>query len=125
MSQKNRDIEHLYQCEVVSICRLSRTPAEKIYAIPNGGLRKKSEAIRLKAEGVLAGIPDLFLPHPVDPYHGLYIEMKAPDGKVSTLQHARIKELREAGYRVVICYSVASALDKLNEYLGTELKQVV
>lgn len=33
-----------------------------LYHIPNGGSRRKSEAGRFKAEGVKAGVPDLFLP---------------------------------------------------------------
>lgn len=47
-----------------------------LYHIPNGGSRRKSEAGRFKAEGVKAGVPDLFLPAARENFHGLYIEMK-------------------------------------------------
>jgi hypothetical protein len=33
-----------------------------MFAIPNGGLRHKAEANKLKSEGVKAGVPDIMLP---------------------------------------------------------------
>lgn len=51
-----------------------------LYHIPNGGSRRKSEAGRFKAEGVKAGVPDLFLPAARGNFHGLYIEMKRKAG---------------------------------------------
>lgn len=50
---------------------------EWIHAIHNQ--EKSGSAIRgamAKAEGVKAGVADLFLPFPMGRYHGLYIEMK-------------------------------------------------
>jgi hypothetical protein len=55
---------------------------EWMFAIPNGGLRDKIVAARMKAEGVRAGVSDIFLPAARGRYHGLFIEMKAP-GKLS------------------------------------------
>ena len=52
-------------------------PNEVIYAIPNGGLRNKTTAQKLKAEGVLAGVCDLHIPSRL-----LYIEMKRTKGGV-------------------------------------------
>lgn len=37
-------------------------PAPVMYAIPNGGRRDAITGARLKAEGVLAGVPDIFWP---------------------------------------------------------------
>lgn len=47
-----------------------------MYAIPNGGARSSITGARLRDEGVLAGVPDIFLPCPSGGKHGLYIEMK-------------------------------------------------
>ena len=47
-----------------------------LLAIPNGGLRNKVTAGKLKAQGVKAGVPDIFLPVARGRYHGLWIEMK-------------------------------------------------
>lgn len=65
---------------------------EWFHAVPNGGSRgdnAKSRAIRggqMKAEGARDGVADTFLPVPVFPYHGLYIEMKTPKGSVRLRQ---------------------------------------
>lgn len=68
------------------------------HSIPNGGLRDKITAAKMKQEGALAGILDIFLPLPVKikakedtqfanlmptMYAGLYIEMKR-EGTVKT-----------------------------------------
>src|SRR4051812_28710500 len=45
-----------------------------LFAVPNGGLRHIATAANLVAEGVKRGVPDLVLPVPVAPYHGLFIE---------------------------------------------------
>lgn len=49
-----------------------------LFHIPNGGKRTKIEASRLKAMGVLPGVPDLFLALPSGGYHGMFIEVKKP-----------------------------------------------
>lgn len=53
--------EHSEQCVVIDYCKIRRYP---VFAIPNGGSRNKAEAAKLKAEGVSAGVPDLFIPIP-------------------------------------------------------------
>lgn len=42
----------------------------RLFHIPNGGSRQIAEAVHLKRMGVKAGVPDLFLPYPVEPWHG-------------------------------------------------------
>jgi hypothetical protein len=62
--------EHLEQVRFVSWFR-KNYPEHKIFAIPNGGFRSKAEAGRIKAEGGLKGVHDLFVPS-----LSLWIEMK-------------------------------------------------
>lgn len=88
-----------------------------LFAIPNGGHRHISVAVALRDEGVKAGIPDLFLPVARDPYHGLFIEMKAQGGKVSRLQQQWIKTLGSQGYRVEVCRGFDQARATLCAYL--------
>lgn len=79
---------------------------EIIFAIPNGGRRMYREAVRLKAEGVLAGVPDLFVSAARGCYHGLYLEMKSLSGRVSDVQKEVITSLMSHGYRVEVCKSI-------------------
>jgi hypothetical protein len=71
------------------------------FAIPNGGARNAITGARLKAEGVLAGVPDLFIP-----LYKLFIEMKATKGRLSPVQEACHIQLRAAGYNVSVCRSL-------------------
>ena len=89
-----------------------------LFAIPNGGARNIVVAGKLKAEGVKAGVPDLFLPAPRGVYHGLFIELKAPKGKVQANQKEWLAALGLQGYRSVVCYGWEEAKDTIMQYLA-------
>ena len=89
-----------------------------LHAIPNGGSRHPIEAARLKAQGVKAGIPDIFLPVARGKAHGLYIEMKRrKGGRLSEEQIIMIGWLRQQGYRVEVCKGFDEARDVIMEYM--------
>ena len=93
--------------------------AKLLFAIPNGGYRNPREAIRLKREGVRAGVPDLMLAIPKDPYHGLFIEMKRTDGGViSPAQKNMHALLQTYGYRVEVCNGADAAYAILTKYIN-------
>lgn len=88
-----------------------------LFHIPNGGSRNPAEAVHLKRMGVKAGVPDLFLPYPVSPWHGLWIEMKSERGRPSSLQKEWIEQLRAFGYAAYVCVGFHSGHDCLIAYL--------
>jgi hypothetical protein len=91
-----------------------------LLAVPNGGMRTKRTAGRLKAEGVKPGVPDLFLPASSRDmsYAGLWIEMKRRrGGTVTAAQRWWHEELREECYRVEICRGADEAIAVLTEYV--------
>lgn len=91
------DSEHLEQVRLVSWFRKT-WPDVLIFAIPNGGTRSASQGASLKAEGVVAGIPDLFVPEWL-----LWVEMKkVSGGVVSPAQRGMISYLESLGQRVII-----------------------
>ena len=92
---------------------------ELLFHIPNGELRDKATAVRLKAQGVSAGVPDLCLPVARGGYHGLWLELKRADhsNHPSALQHAWMARLECEGYRVHVCYGAAAAIDAIEKYL--------
>jgi hypothetical protein len=91
-----------------------------IYHVPNGGHRHKLVAIKLKGQGVKAGVPDLVLPMARGGHFGLYIEFKAMppfDAAVSASQDAYIQALIGQGYLAVVCRGHIDALECLRAYL--------
>lgn len=96
------------------------TLADYIHHSPNGGLRSKSEAGKFKKMGTKAGFPDLFLPIAMNPFNGLFIEMKISTGKISVSQKAYIPLLVDEGYRVEVCYSAEGAINLIKSYLELE-----
>ncbi len=97
-----------------------------LFHIPNGGGRSKAEAGRFKMEGVKAGVPDLFLPAPRGPWHGLFIEMKRMDGgRVSQSQKDWLESLERQGYRAVVCQGWQDAAEVIEGYLRSGDEQFV
>ena len=89
-----------------------------LFAIPHGGQRHKLVAAKLRAEGVRPGVPDLFLPAPRGPHHGLFVEMKRTAGSaVSAVQKVWHRELAARGYHVVVCRGWEQAQAAILEYL--------
>lgn len=91
-----------------------------LFAIPNGGHRKKGEAGKMKAEGVKAGVPDYFLPVARGKYHGLFIELKTVKGKLSKPQKIWKMELEEQGFKVEVCHGWEAAAKAITNYLKTK-----
>lgn len=94
-----------------------------IHAIPNGGKRDCITAASLKAQGVKSGIPDVFVPIPINSFAGLYIEFKAPSfgqnpekGLTKTQKEFKIyAESVGYDYKVVSCWQ--NAISHVQNYL--------
>ena len=89
-----------------------------MFAIPNGTRTSMGIARRMKAEGVLKGAADIFLPLPRGGSHGLFIEMKSATGSASREQKAFIAAMREAGYSAYICRGFEAAQAVILQYLA-------
>lgn len=89
----------------------------RTHAIPNGGGRSKREGGRLKAEGVRKGVPDIFCAVPRGSFHGLYIEMKSEDGRVSEEQDEWLLVSRQLGYAGSVCRSSDEAFSLWKTYV--------
>lgn len=109
--------EHDLQVSCVNWFRL-QYPHEIIYAIANGGDRNIITATRLKAEGVVSGIPDLHIPCMRKGFGGLYIEMKnGRKGRVSDSQKEIMNHLAERGYKCYICRTFEEFVEAVNSYM--------
>lgn len=94
-----------------------------LFHVPNGGLRNKVTAARMKMLGVKAGVPDLFLPVARGNWFGLFIEMKRrKGGKLSPLQVDWIEALGRQGYKTVVCFGADAAIAAIEDYLLQEVR---
>ncbi len=118
-----KQVEHQEQAALFEWVALQtkRWPElENIFAIPNGGYRHKTVAAKLQAEGVRAGVPDIFLAVSRAQWHGLFIEMKAGRNRPTPAQQEWIARLNRAGYAAVVCYGWLAARQIIEEYLKAD-----
>ena len=90
-------------------------------------------AKKMKAEGVKAGVLDIFLPSTKQLYSpsgivftsGLYIEMKYGKNKMTDNQKEFTDFVTVQGYSVKVCYTWIEAAKEIFGYLGLELPEGV
>lgn len=109
--------EHLEQVDFVSWFRKSFS--DEIIAIPNGGSRSRSEGARLKAEGVKAGVSDLFVPAWL-----LWIEFKRSDGGrgLSADQKKWANYVESIGHHFMLCNGYDEAVNKVTDFYKSNQK---
>ena len=84
----------------------------------NAGKRGRATASRAKAEGMKAGVPDICLPVPRGPWHGLYIELKVGGNVASPEQEDWIIALSAQGYRAVVRWGLDAGIAEIEAYLA-------
>lgn len=107
-----------------------------LHHVPNGGDRSPAVAGKLKAEGVLRGVPDYFLDVARGGYHGWRCELKAPEetrrelvdgvprdvrvsraGSLTPEQRVFAEHYRREGYAFVCAFGWEEARDHALRYL--------
>lgn len=109
--------ESQIQCAIVQYVAL-RGYRDYLFHIPNGGYRNSKEGATLKRLGVTAGVSDLFLAYPNKHCHGLWIEVKSKEGKLSKKQREWLLKMRGVGYQTAVCYSIDEAICIIDDYLN-------
>jgi len=123
--QRRKQHEGLEQAALFQWARLNENKYPELrllFHIPNGGKRDMIEGAHLKAQGVKAGVPDIFLAYPNKRYHGLFIELKAQGGRVQETQKQWLEVLAAQGYNAVVAYGFDEARAIVEEYLKDERK---
>lgn len=119
--------EHAHQVALFNWARMHEKAYPELrlmYAIPNGGQRNRITAAKLKAEGVKAGVPDVYLPVARHGYHALYIELKRPRtatqraGTVSAAQSDMLDRLNQEQNLAIVCWGWEEAAKAIIDYLG-------
>jgi VRR-NUC domain len=96
------EAQHLH-IPVVAALRRFLSPGWKFFHCPNGEIRSKRDASKLKAMGVLPGVPDLILFPPVSTAATVFLEFKRGSARLTDEQREFAAWARESGneYHVV------------------------
>lgn len=87
-------------------------------AFPLQGIRSPISGARMKAEGMRAGTPDMFLAVERGGFHGLWLELKSPDGLPTESQVTMLQVLRDHGYDANLVYGFEQAQRAIVNYLS-------
>ena len=95
-------------------------------AIPNGGQRPMRiingrlmcpAGVKLKREGVKAGVSDVIIFRATKKYHGLHIEFKTTTGRQSETQKRWQNKMEIEGYKYEICRSFEEFVKIIANYV--------
>ena len=108
--------ETWHQRQLIQWCR--QFPwGQFLFHIPNESVGGQGWIVRNRQMGCRRGVPDLELPVPMHGYHGLFIEMKRPRGRLSADQEKWLKALNQLGYKAVCCKGWEEARDEICRYM--------
>lgn len=110
--RKNFKTERQEQPEFLTAFRKTY-PGVLIFSIPNGANAGSREKSKLKSQGLLSGVPDLFIPA-----WKLFIELKqSKSGRTSDKQDSVIAQLQELGYNCIVANGAEDAMAKCKHLL--------
>jgi len=84
----------------------------------NEGRRSWIDGKIKKKEGLKKGVSDLFLAFPKKNYHGLWIEVKKHNGKMTKEQIQWFNFMNLVGYETQLVDGVDSGIKAIKDYLG-------
>lgn len=118
-SRKKRNYpEQKEQIVFFNYLRLSHKKyADVCFSIPNEGKRTDIQLFIMSKAGLTSGVPDVFCPIPNKYSHGLFIEFKHGENKLSPAQKKMIPLLQIAGYQCNVCYSAEESISVFKEYI--------
>jgi hypothetical protein len=99
--------EQQIQRAIVQHYRLRAAPGVFMFAVPNGGYRRRVEAAIMKGTGTVAGVPDTVW---IKAGRAYFLEIKAPGGRLSEAQEQALIALRAAGAMATHCHGLDQAL---------------
>lgn len=100
-----------------------------LHSNQTGAKMTPATAGKMKAEGMRAGVPDIYLDVPLGGYHGLRIELKVPEqrnakgtiikrkGVCSPEQLEWLAHYAESGFCAHVCYGWEHSIQVIEHYL--------
>lgn len=97
-----------------------------LFTASAGGLHtSKTQAIKMKHAGYVAGCPDMMIFEPRGGYFGLFIEMKRPGNRATPDQLVFLENLRLRNYQSMVCTGLDEAMDQVSRYMAQEVTKLL
>ena len=107
--------EHALQCSILEYLRLNARKDAYWFAVPNAGKRSLPVAIRMKAEGMTAGVADLCFMLPDGKC--AWLELKRSPREKQTLEQIGFGDICDAlGHPYVVVHSFDDAVHTLHRW---------
>jgi hypothetical protein len=106
--------EHLIQRSILQYLRLKAKPEIFYFSVPNGGLRHRRVAQKLKAEGLRPGVADLCFMLPGG--RCAWLELKTAKGRLSDAQTGFMTRCHELGHLWAVARSLDGAIPHFEEW---------
>ena len=110
--------ESTIQKAVFSWVKMQKDLEGLVFKIPNEGKRSASYGRRMKEEGMLSGVFDIFVSIPAHGFHGMWLELKSRQGRLSLMQHKFKRKQESVGYYCTVCYDIDDAIEHLSWYIN-------
>ena len=123
-TKRNAQPEAIEQAKVIAWARANERNypyLQLLHCSLNGVKMTKAQAGRAIAQGMLSGVPDLFLPVRRGGYAGLYIEMKWGKNTTTPNQKTYKADVESQGFLAKVCYSAKEAIEVIQKYYGVTL----
>lgn len=117
--------EHQHQVALFAwagVMQAKRPLLALLYAIPNAARRSVRNGAEMKREGLRPGMPDICLPVGIGKWSALYLELKAPNGRLSDRQRERLRLLYVAGNAAWVAIGWEMAAELIEKYMDGELQ---
>jgi len=112
--RKRATSEHSLQTMVREYLRLRAVADSFVFAIPNAGKRSFGAAVRMKAEGLTAGVADICIM--LEGGRTLWLELKSSKGRQSDYQKGFQAICDRIGHTYILARSLDEAVGQLKAF---------
>jgi hypothetical protein len=112
--------EQIIQCQLMDWVRSKPEIEPYIFHVANERQTSPQHGRLLKRMGVRAGVSDVFVGIPKGEWHGMWLELKAPNGKLSKHQERFMQDMASQGYYCVWVIGFEAARQAILKYLALE-----
>jgi len=110
--------EEIEQCKLFDWIRTIPELEGNAFHIANERKTHPMRGLLLKRMGVLSGVSDIFVAIPKGGFHGLFLELKAGNNKLSEHQRLFLDKMNQNGYLAICCTGYEAAKAIILTYLG-------